>query len=271
MGLRATIGDTFSAERRRLVPASALQEITDLKTMKAGLLCLALCAAAAPRAEAQMTWTDRGFVNATVGVQGGSHTLETENPFTLYDEPGSVSSAQKVKGGGFFDISAGYKVWQNLAVGLGYSRTGSKADAAITASVPDPLVYDRKRTVSATATDLDHSENAVHLMATWMVPVTDKIDVGVSAGPTFFSVKQSLPSGVTVTEPAPTVSGVSVADVKKSTTGINLGVDVTYLVTKRMGVGALARYTWGSADLDGASDKLTVGGFQIGIGARLRF
>ena len=218
-----------------------------------------------------MTWTDRAFVNATVGVQGGSHTLETESPFTLYDEPGSVSSSQKVKGGGFFDISAGYKVWQNLAVGLGYSRTGSKADAAITASVPDPLVYDRKRTVSASANDLDHSENAVHLMATWMVPVTDKIDVGVSAGPTFFSVKQSLPSGVTVTEPAPTVSSVSVADVKKSTTGINLGVDVTYLITKRMGVGALARYTRGSADLDGASDKLTVGGFQIGVGARLRF
>jgi hypothetical protein len=62
-----------------------------------------------------------------------------------------------------------------------------------------------------------------------------------------------------------------VDDAKKTTVGINLGVDVTYLVTKRFGVGGLARYTWGSADLDGAADKLTVGGFQIGGGLRVRF
>jgi hypothetical protein len=62
-----------------------------------------------------------------------------------------------------------------------------------------------------------------------------------------------------------------VDDAKKTTVGINLGVDVTYLVTKRFGVGGLARYTWGSADLAGAADKLTVGGFQIGGGLRVRF
>jgi hypothetical protein len=252
-------------------PASALQENTDLKMMKAGLFCLAMCAATAPSAQAQMTWTDKAFVNVSGGFQAGSRALTTDTPFEIYDETGTVSSSQDANGGGFFDIGAGYKVRQNLAVGLAFTHTGSKSDAAITASVPDPLLFDRQRPVTASATDLSHSENVIHFVGTWMVPVTDKIDVGLSAGPSIFNVKQELPSAVAVAEPGPTVSSVTVNDAKKTTLGINLGVDVTYLVTKRWGVGGLARYTWGSADLDGASESLTVGGFQIGGGLRVRF
>jgi hypothetical protein len=36
-------------------------------------------------------------------------------------------------------------------------------------------------------------------------------------------------------------------------------------------VGGLARYAWGSADIDGATESLGVGGFQIGVGVRYRF
>lgn len=239
--------------------------------LKSSLLCLALCATVAPKAHAQMTWTDQGFVNVSGGAQAGSHTLATQSTFDLYEEQGSVSSSQKVGGGGFFDISAGYKVWHNLAVGLGYSHSASSADAAVSASVPDPLFFDRPRAVTATAPDLKHSENAIHISGTWMVPVTDKIDVGVSFGPSIFMVKQDLPTGVTISEPGPTVTGTTIASAEKTSAGINFGVDVTYLVTKRIGVGGLARYTRGSVDLDGATDKLTVGGFQIGGGVRLRF
>jgi hypothetical protein len=48
-------------------------------------------------------------------------------------------------------------------------------------------------------------------------------------------------------------------------------VDVTYLVTPRYGAGVLLRYTRGSVDIEGANDSLTVGGFQIGAGLRVRF
>jgi hypothetical protein len=43
------------------------------------------------------------------------------------------------------------------------------------------------------------------------------------------------------------------------------------MITKRFGVGGLARYAWGSATIEGATDKLKLGGFQIGGGARVRF
>lgn len=83
-------------------------------------------------------------------------------------------------------------------------------------------------------------------------------------------MKQDLPGALNISEPGPTVT-VDVTQISKTTVGLNVGVDVTYLVTKKIGVGGLARYTRGSADLDGATEKLTVGGFQIGGGLRIRF
>jgi hypothetical protein len=241
-----------------------------LKNMKTAVLCLAMCAVAA-KTHAQMVWTDQGFVNVSVGAQSGTHALDTATTFALYDETAAIASGQEVKGGALFDISGGYKVWRNLAAAIGYSHTGGKADATITGVIPDRAIYDHPRPITASSSGLKHSEGAIHLMAVWMVPVTDKIDVALSGGPTIFMVKQSFPGGLTIAEPGPTVSSVTVTDAKKTTAGVNVGVDVTYLLTKKYGVGALARYTRGSATLSGASDKLTVGGFQIGVGGRFRF
>lgn len=242
-----------------------------MQIKKAAVLCLLMCALVVPGAHAQMTWTDKGFANLSGGFQAGSHTLATSTSFGLYDEQALVDTSQKISGGGFFDVSAGYKVWRNLALGLGFSWTSSKADAAISARIPDPVFHDRLRAISASAADLNHTERVLNLMGVWMVPVTDKIDVGLSAGPAIFMVKQDVPGELTITEPGPIVSGLTRQSVDKTAAGFHLGVDVTYLLNARFGVGGLARYTHGSVSLEGASDSLTVGGFQIGVGGRLRF
>jgi hypothetical protein len=218
-----------------------------------------------------MAWTDKGFVNISFGYQAGSRDLATTSSYPQYEETATVSTSQEVSGGGLFDINGGYKIWRNLAVGLGYSHVGSKSDAAITGSIPDPAVFDRPRTVTATATDLEHSENTINIIATWMLPVTDKVDVGFSFGPSFIMVSQDLVDSVAITEPGPTVTGTTIRTEEKTAGGINLGIDVTYLLNKRFGVGGLMRYTYGSVELNGATDKLTVGGFQIGAGGRIRF
>ena len=238
---------------------------------KVAVLCLAFCAFAAPRAYAQMKWTDKGFANINIGGQSGSHSVETTTTFVVYDEDAHITTTQKTGGGFLFDMNGGYKVWSNLVAAVGYTFMSDSTDGAVTASIPDPAVFDRPRTVNATADNLKHTENALNFMGVWMVPVTDKVDVGISFGPTVFFVKQELPDEIQFTEPAPTVTGLTKKSVSKTTGGINLGVDVTYLLTKKMGVGGILRYTWGSVDLEGASDKLTVGGFQIGVGARYRF
>jgi hypothetical protein len=243
--------------------------LTRTKTAWAALL---LCAVAAPAAAQQLQWTDKAFANANVGVQVGSHDLTSTETFTLYDEGATVTSSQKVKSGGLFDVGFGYKVWQNVAVGATYSWTASKSDVSINASLPDPIFFDRPRSVSASASGAKHSENALHFDATWMMPVTDKIDVGISAGPSIFFVKQDLVSALNVTEPGPTVGTPTFTSAKKTTGGFNAGVDVTYLLgtTKKWGVGGTARFTWASAKLAGA-DKVTLGGLQLGAGVRRRF
>lgn len=239
--------------------------------MKAATLSLAFCAFTASAAQAQMTWTDKGFINVNVGIQSGSRSLATSATFDLYDEQGTLDTTQDVKGGFLFDVSGAYKVWQNLAVGVGFSRVASDADVAVDARVPDPAEFDRLRSASATATGAEHSETAFHFMGVWMMPVTDKVDVGVSFGPTIFQVKQDIPTSISVSEPGPAITATTLTPAEKTTIGFHAGVDVNYMITPRIGAGALLRYAWGSANLQGANDSLTVGGFQIGFGARVRF
>lgn len=247
-----------------------------MQITKAAVLTLALCAFSTASAEAQMTWTDRGFVNASVGVQGGSRTLSTSSEFDIYGseefgERATLATSQDVDSGAFFDISGGYKVWRNLVAGIGFTRVASDSDVSVNASVPDPLISDRPRAVSATVPGSKHSEVAINLSGTWMMPITDKIDVGFSFGPTIFSVSQDVPTSISVSEPGPSITATNQTRVDKTTVGVHFGLDATYLIRPKIGAGAFLRYTVGSVDLEGANDNLTVGGFQIGFGARYRF
>jgi hypothetical protein len=242
-----------------------------LKTMKAGILALCLCAAPHIASAQTMQWTDKGYVSVNGGGQAGSHDLSESGSFSLYEETATFSSTNKVKGGGMFDIGGAYRVWgHNLLAGLSFSHVASKSDGSLTGSIPDPLIFSRPRAVTKAFAGLKHSENAVHLDAIWMMPVANKIDVGISAGPTIFSVKQETIPSLTITEPGPTVT-TAVASASKTAVGFNIGVDAQYMLRKQYGVGAVARYAVGSVSLPGASKKLTVGGFQIGVGARVRF
>ena len=110
----------------------------------------------------------------------------------------------------------------------------------------------------------------MHLDLIWMMPVAAKTDIALFAGPSILSVSQDTIGTLTVSEPGPTVTGPLVT-AKKTTAGVNVGVDVQYLVWHKFGVGGMARYVWGSAALPGATKKLTLGGFQIGGGVRYRF
>jgi hypothetical protein len=262
---------SIRATRRRMCNRRSVLRLNVNSTLKAGCLSLAFAAFSVAPAHAQMTWTDKGFVNVNVGAQTGSDELAGQSTFELYGENGSLSTTQDVGGGGLFDFSAGYKVWKNLAIGIGYSHSGSDADVAVAASVPDPVFFDRPRGLTAVASGVEHSENVFHIQATWIMPVTDVIDLGFSFGPSFYNVKQQVPTAITVTEPGPTLGQTTITEEKESGVGFNLGMDVNYFFTSRIGAGLLLRYTHASVDIPNTTDSLGVGGFQIGVGARVRF
>jgi hypothetical protein len=242
-----------------------------LKKLTVAILALGLSVAATPASAQTMQWTDKGYISVGGGVQEGSDTLDTSTSFSLYGENATVTSTQKIKGGGLFDIGGAYRVWgNNLLAGVSFTHTTSDTNVALTASIPDPVFHDKPRAVSSTLSGAKHTESAVHINAIWMMPVANKLDVGLFGGPTIFWVKQQTVGVPTVTEPGPTVTA-SLDEVKKTSGGFNVGVDVQYMIAKRWGVGGLARYTWGSATIAGATEKLKLGGFQIGGGVRVRF
>jgi hypothetical protein len=218
-----------------------------------------------------MQWTDQAFVSVNLGAQAPSQSLTTRTTPDIYNEPASFETTQDVGGGAFFDIAGGYKVWRNLAVGIGITHVGSKTDLAVNASIPDPLFFDQPRSLTTTAPDANHSQTAINLTGTWVMPITDKIDIGYQFGPTIFLVSQDLPGVPTISEPGPTITSLPLESEDKTTMGVHFGIDLTYMVTPRFGVGGIARYSWGSADLAGAEESVTVGGFQIGAGLRVRF
>ena len=103
------------------------------------------------------------------------------------------------------------------------------------------------------------------------MPVTDKIDVGFAFGPTIFMVGQDVATAIAVTEPGPTLASTTITREDHTTVGINLGVDINYFFRPNIGAGVVARYTYGSVDLDSVGESLTVRGFQLGFGLRYRF
>ncbi len=208
------------------------------------------------------------YFNVTVGAQPQQRTFEAKATPTIFNEEATFTADQTVGNGAFYDFAAGFRVSTHLIVGGTISYFQGEGDAAGTASIPDSIVFDQPPTVvPIQGNNLKRSEFGYHLQAVWFVPLSRKLDVAVSAGPSIFHVSQDLLSGSsaegskTVTYGVDSQSGTGV--------GVNVGLDTTYLFTPRYGVGLLLRYTWGKVSLD-ATD-LTVGGFQAGAGLRIRF
>ena len=144
------------------------------------------------------------------------------------------------------------------------------------------MFFDQARAASASLDQLEHTERSVHVLAVWLMPIDDRFDVSVFAGPSFFTVNQEVANDVSASNVneagAPFTSvmlqGVTATKFDESTVGFTAGADVTYMFTESVGAGGVIRYSGASADLEAAGGRiipLDLGGFQIGGGIRVRF
>ena len=248
-----------------------------LKT-KTALLVLALTFASVPDAAAQMQWTDKIFLNVNFGVQVGSQDVDMASTFEVYEEPASLTGVAELGTEPILaDFMGGYRVGRNLAVAVGYVNYNTESDLTATALIPHPIIFNQPRTVTVTAPGIGHMSQMLNFSAVWMMPYSDQIDFAFYAGPSIIFVSQDVVTGVTIApEPGPDfsnpqVTSVDVTDEGKTSFGIHFGADMAYMVNKRYGVGGGIRYVWGSADVDGVADSITLGGFQIVGGLRVRF
>ena len=226
-------------------------------------------------------WTDRGYFNFNVGFESTSGTLNDAATFSLHDESGTKTVEQNVDSGSIIDFSVGSRVWRNVSAGLGYHRGSNHSEAAATASVPHPVLFNANRVATVTASELDRVEQAIHLQVGYMIPVSEEISVHVTAGPSFFRLRQEVLADVMFAETSFPFTSVNTAAVVEersdAVTGLNIGVDVGYKLYEtdayRIGGGMFIRYAGASARINvfQSSIDTDVGGLQIGFGARVRF
>jgi hypothetical protein len=243
------------------------------KTLRVLVFSGASMLALAPGARAQAPESPTFFAGVNIGFQLQSGVVTTINSFPVYDETAAVTASLEVDPGMMIDLSAGYRFREDLGVAIAVSRFSESSDSTMTAIVPHPVFFNTPRTVTGEAEGLDRSELGIHFQAVWFPTVPDVLPddmrIAVFGGPTIFSLDQQLIGTAVV--PAETQDAVPVVQTQsKSGIGFNIGADVTYPLTPRWGVGGFLRYAGGSVDLPAAED-VGVGGFQLGVGARVGF
>lgn len=227
------------------------------------------------------TWADRGYINVGWGVESGSSAMTDSRTGTIYEEAATVTSSSTFSSGSLFDVGVGIRVFRNFTVGASYHQEQNDTEGRLTGSIPSPVIFNRPRTLDQGVPGLERKEKAVHLQFGWVVPINEKVDVLVYAGPSFFRMEQDVVSDVSFGEGNnnTVIATPSIATRKKSKTGYNVGADATYIVWQndsvRVGAGGFVRFTQASMDIEmlngGTPQSTDAGGVQFGFGARLRF
>lgn len=251
------------------------------RTLRAATIAAVLVGAGQPAFAQGAEWTDRVFASVSFGFEGGTADISDNRTFTIYGENASIGSNASFKSDSIIDGSLGVRAWRNVGVALAFHAQSTTGTAEVSGSIPHPIFFDRPRNFSETLDGIDRDEQATHLQIGWMVPVNDNLDVFLFAGPSFFRLTQELITDVTVAEQPPAFINVvvqpNVEVRKRNATGFNVGADVTYMIytndSVRFGIGGFARMTRATADIALANSTIEtkLGGFQAGIGARVRF
>jgi hypothetical protein len=227
---------------------------------------------------AQNAWRGLGRVSISGGIQPGSAGFTQETSLIDYLEPTKMTAHRPGSGVPFYDVSIAARVDGDLGVAFGVSGLSTTGDARVTAAVPHPFFFDRPRPISGEAFGLRRKETGLHLGLAYVVALSNRSDVLVLGGATHFRVRQDLVSDVSFSESYPydtaTFSSARVERRHASRFGYHVGVDVTWRLAPRWGVGALVRFARAKVPFDVNEAQATTvdaGGLQVGGGVRLVF
>lgn len=243
--------------------------MANTKTVLSLMAGMVLVAASGAFAQAAEPSTDKFFVNVNFGGQLADRALGVTVSKTIYEETATLTSTQDVNKGFLFDFGGGVRIWGDIFVGVVVSHFGDNESANYTASIPDPIFFNKPKTVTGTVSDLKRTEWATSPHVLWVFPLTDKMDISAALGIAIINLKTDLLSDFDV--PAGTQTP-NIVLVNESGTGVGpyAAVDFIYNLSGHYGVGGYVRYAGAKVDLP-SSEGENVGGMQAGGGIRLRF
>ena len=217
-------------------------------------------------------------ISANVGALTGASTFGTSRSFASNgNETATVTADHRAKTAVPFNVGGAVRIVRHLWMGVQYAIADTKPSASISAVIPHPLLFNAPRAVEGSIDGVAHNERNVHVDLMYALPVR-ALDVKVMGGPTFFTLKQDFVSDVALTETYPfdtaTFAGATKKQLSKSAVGFNAGVDVSYPLSSKVGVGALIRYSRADVkfnDSDIGQQTVRAGGVEAGAGVRIRF
>ena len=268
VSVSVTGGEQGCMRRNELEPTPAIDRAAESR--RAREVARARGAAPAPAAPSHVS--ERVIVSVNASYLTATRTFDDTRTFDLYAEQGSFTTDYQVEARVGVDAGGFVRVWRGLAAGVAFTTHKDDRDLAITASLPHPLIFNKPRAIEGTAPGT-REETAVHLQVAYIVPVGNKVQVVVFGGPSFFTVKQSVVTGITYDEDYPydeaTFAGADVELEKENKTGFNVGADVGYYFTKNVGVGGIIRFS--PTKVTFSLGEVDAGGAMVGGGLRLRF
>jgi hypothetical protein len=230
-----------------------------------------LAALGAATASAQGVQTDRLFVNFNVAVQAGGHDANTTFTSVVFQEDSTVSVNRTIKSGPMYDFAAGMRLTGRIGLAATVTTWKKASDGVAEASIPHPIFYDQPRIISGSVAGMQHQETWVGVLGTWLMPLTGKFDLMLMGGPAVAFVVHEVPTSVNVSETSagPEIR-VTLVTENKQLWGYQVGGDVRYHLTSRLGVGGFARMSGATGHIRDVA-RLELGGFEAGGGVRVRF
>jgi hypothetical protein len=230
----------------------------------------------APQKPRRPAVAPRACVALNAGYQATSNDFSSSWTFDYYADTTSATAEYPVKASFLFDAGGGARIWRDLMLGASLSVFSRSDTVSMTASVPHPFNF-TFREATGSQSGIGHGETGVHLQATWVMRPRNRVYVGLSAGPTIYSVRQDLVSKPTFIESYPydsvSIGGAITAEHTATAVGFNVGADAWYMLSKNAGVGFLVRYSRATANFE-APDKsgiaVRAGGLQLAAGLRVR-
>ena len=227
---------------------------------------------------AQTPAVGKFFISVNGGYQLTANDFSDGAVTSANAEDGRFDSKYAVKSGPAFDLAGGGFLWRRLGVGVGVSRFSVSTPASLSGTVPHPFFFNRPRSISGDAAGLKREELALHVQASGVLPIGDRLQVMVFGGPSFFRVKQGVVTDFTYTDSYPydqaQFRAAITTGASASKVGFNAGGDFAFFFTRQVGVGAAVQFAATTVELPGAggaSQKVKAGGGKAGAGLRLRF
>lgn len=144
--------------------------------------------------------------------------------------------------------------------------------------MPHPLHAHQPRSISGAAPGLNREEALAAIELSWRLKLGRITDLMLFAGPAYFSTYQDMVTAPLYAESYPFdtagFAGASTTRVHRDGLGVTAGVDLSFMLSPHLGLGAMGRYSHGTATFSaaaGSSTSVTLGGAQGTVGLRIRF